>query len=163
MPRIASARPTLRLVNADPASDVASLTPGNVRAERRARSVESENRSAASLSVDDARVIFAAEVSGQLQGGFVAILTPERRQRLMHRAGKLGLRPFDANLIIAIVQDRARAGEFTADASDDVRLGMIRAADGGHDVRRPGVWMLTLIAVCLAAAIFCTLVLWLRA
>ncbi|MCC6677438.1 MAG: hypothetical protein IT436_09865 [Phycisphaerales bacterium] len=163
MPRIAPARPTLRLVNdADP-SPGALLPEGDERIVRRTRAVEAENRSAADLSSDDARVIFAAEVAQQLQGGLVALLTPERRQRLMHRAGGLGLRPFDANLIIAIVQDRARGGEFELDASADVRLGMIRPAGGAPPPRRAPVWMMVLSAVALAGAIFTVLVLWLRA
>lgn len=162
MPRIAPVRPTLRLVNdADP-SPGALLPERDERTARRTRAVEAENRSAAELTTDDARVIFATEVAHQLQGGLVALLTPERRHRLMHRAGGLGLRPFDANLIIAIVQDRARGGEFESDASADLRLGMIRPAG---DAPRPGrtpVWMMILSAVALAGAMFAALVLWLR-
>lgn len=156
MPRIASSAPTLRLVNGEPSPAGAPLPE---RDARRAQAVAAENRAAAALSVDDARVIFAAEVAGQLQGGLVALLTPERRRRLVARAEGLGLRPFDANLIIAIVQDRARGGEFDSGAEEDVRLGMIRPAG---EARRGSPWLPLLAAGCLAGAIFIVLVLWLR-
>ena len=48
--------------------------------------------------------------AGKLEGGTRAVLTPENRDRLRKDASALGLRPFDASLIIAIVQDAARAG-----------------------------------------------------
>ncbi len=40
----------------------------------------------------------------------------------MRTASSLGVRPFDANLIIAIVQDRARRGETLAQAKDAIEL-----------------------------------------
>lgn len=162
MPRIAPARPTLRLVNDEESSAAAPSRPDHEGLGRRARAVEAENRAASELSADDARVIFADEVSRQLQGGLVALLTPERRHRLMHRAGALGLRPFDANLIIAIIQDRARGGDFEPDAREDARLGMIRPAGAPMESAPPAPWMLVLSAVALAGAIFTALVLWLR-
>ncbi len=39
------------------------------------------------------------------------MLTPEKRQRLTRLATRLGLRAFDASLIMAIVQDGARSGD----------------------------------------------------
>jgi hypothetical protein len=36
------------------------------------------------------------------------VLSPERRERVLKIANKLGMRPFEASLIIAIEQDRAR-------------------------------------------------------
>jgi hypothetical protein len=36
------------------------------------------------------------------------VLSPERRERILKIANKLGMRPFEASLIIAIEQDRAR-------------------------------------------------------
>lgn len=162
MPRIAPARPTLRLVNDEDSPSGAPLTDLNDRGDRRARAVEAENRAAAALPLDDARAIFAVEVAGELQGGLVALLTPERRRRLMQQAEGLGLREFDANLIIAIVQDRARGGQFDADAREDSRLGMIRPAGEPITSRRAPVWMLLVGSVALAGAIFIALVLWLR-
>jgi hypothetical protein len=46
--------------------------------------------------------------AAELQG---SALTPERRERVMRTARTLGVRPFDANLIVAIAQDHARRGE----------------------------------------------------
>jgi hypothetical protein len=40
----------------------------------------------------------------------------------------MGLRPFDANLIIAIVQDRARTGEPLDQLATDGRIRLVRAA-----------------------------------
>ena len=49
-------------------------------------------------------------------------MTPERRARVLQTAERLGLRPFDANLIIAIVQDHARRGKDLGDAAGTVAL-----------------------------------------
>lgn len=59
----------------------------------------------------DARWVLAAAVFGALEGGRAAVLRPGRRQRINRLASGLGLRPFDAALIIAIAQDAARRGE----------------------------------------------------
>ncbi|MHC4447964.1 MAG: hypothetical protein ACYSXF_09325 [Planctomycetota bacterium] len=67
-----------------------------------------ENRAAASnqsLEPTDPRWVLAAHTHAQLQG---TTLTPERRQRLLRVADLLGVRPFEANVIMAIVQDHAR-------------------------------------------------------
>jgi len=79
--------------------------------EARERRVALENRAASGLTDDDARSILALRVSEQLQGGRVALLTPESRRTLINTATMLGLRAFDANLVIAIVQDSTRRGE----------------------------------------------------
>ena len=50
----------------------------------------------------------AGEVASALDG---VVLPPERRRRLIDGARRLGVREFDANLVIAVVQDRARRGE----------------------------------------------------
>ncbi len=57
------------------------------------------------------RQAFAGEVEATLQGGRAAILTPESRDSLLRTAQRLGLRTFDAHLVIATVQDAARRGE----------------------------------------------------
>ena len=56
---------------------------------------------------------FAARVASQIEGGRAGVLRPERRERLLRLAQNLGIRPFDAALIIAMVQDAARRGETT--------------------------------------------------
>jgi hypothetical protein len=81
-----------------------------------------ENRRAAqnpTLEPTDPRWVLAARAYSQLQG---STMTPERRQRVMRTANLLGVRPFDASLIIAIVQDRARRGEGLAQAASTLAL-----------------------------------------
>lgn len=56
------------------------------------------------------------------------MLTPEKRRRLLARAGDLGLRPFDANLVLAVVQDAAMEGR-SLSPETQTRLLMVRPAD----------------------------------
>jgi hypothetical protein len=69
------------------------------------------------LRENDARMIFANSVAEKLEGGKAAILRTDSREALQKSALSLGLRAFDANLIIAIVQDAARRGEIIATAN----------------------------------------------
>ncbi len=55
----------------------------------------------------DPRWILAAEIEKELDG---SALPPANRRRLLQLAHRLQLRPFDANLVIAVVQDAARCG-----------------------------------------------------
>lgn len=55
----------------------------------------------------DARWVLAVRAAQSLQG---PILTPERREHLLNVGKRVGLTPFDANLVLAIVQDQARRG-----------------------------------------------------
>jgi hypothetical protein len=103
------------------------------RQERATARVERENRSAAGLSADDARAVFAAQVRRSLEGGPSAILRPEHRRRLMLLAGRLGLRTFDASLVIAIAQDQARARD--ADPVE-IRLQLLPATKPSRAGRR---------------------------
>lgn len=101
---------------------------------RAVRRVESANRSASNLSPMDARRIFAARVAESIEGGKAALLPVERRQGLMRVARTLGIRTFDANLVIAIAQDAARRGQL-GQATADPRLGCVGApaeAEGGQ-------------------------------
>ncbi len=73
--------------------------------------VAMENRLAAGnteLDPRDPRWAFAMRTRSQLQG---MVLTPERREQLLREAKTMNLRPFDASVIIAIVQDGARRGD----------------------------------------------------
>lgn len=70
--------------------------------------------SVGTLAAGDPRWVFAARVASQLEGGRAGVLRPERRERLMRTAKMLGLRAFDASLVIALVQDSARRGEMPA-------------------------------------------------
>jgi len=137
--------PVLRLVGADGPADATPLPQGNtaplarpaaaaagaVRSDPLAasasarRAVERATRRAA-LTTDDARWVFAARVASSIDGGRAAILTPEKRQRLLTQAQRLGLRRFDANLVIAIVQDSARCGHEPLGPTTSERLPLIR-------------------------------------
>lgn len=71
--------------------------------------------SAAAIDPRDPRWRLAMQAQAQLEG---PVLAPERRERLMNNARQLGIRPFEANLIIAIVQDKARQGRADSAYSD---------------------------------------------
>lgn len=71
-------------------------------------SLEETRRANPALIADDARWVFAVRVRREIQGGVAAIIDPVARKRLLKLSNRLGLRDFDANLIIAIVQDDAR-------------------------------------------------------
>lgn len=73
------------------------------------RAVRIANRAAADLSPHDARSILASLTARSIEGGRAAIIRPDVRRLLVARAASMGLRPFDANLVIAIVQDDARS------------------------------------------------------
>lgn len=110
----AGSHPHLRLVGVDDAIDDA------VRRAR--REVTAENRRAAGgpdLDPTDPRWVLAVRAYSKLQG---STLTPQRRQQVMDTARKLGVRPFDANLIIAVVQDQARRGGDLSKAAGTIRI-----------------------------------------
>ena len=96
----------------------------------------------------DARWVFAVRVSQKLEGGRRAILRPENRERLHKDAKALGLRPFDSSLIIAIVQDAARAGHALGPSAAE-RLMLVRPAP----VRRGATPDAALFAISTAALV----------
>lgn len=55
----------------------------------------------------DPRWVLALRTAEALQG---TVMPPEQRQRLIRLGRVMGMTPFDANLVIAIVQDQARRG-----------------------------------------------------
>jgi hypothetical protein len=113
------------------------------------RAVARENRSAA-LAADDVRMAFAASAARAIEGGRAAILRPEARRALLASAVRAGLRPFDAHLIIAVVQDAARRGE----RAEARTLAMIdRPAEAGGEWR----WA---AALALAIVLLGVLVAW---
>ena len=81
----------------------------------------------------------------QMQG---STLTPERRQRVLDNAKVIGLRPFDANLIIAVVQDHARRGETPAEAQST--LSMIASPVRNADRLRLKRWIAAVISAIVA-------------
>lgn len=135
----AQAAPALRLVNTGVAfpplrsrpSDASELVPPSQLPLRR-RAVTKENVAASKLKGTDARWVFAVLVSKSLQGGRAAILTPENRERLVASAISMGLRAFDANLVIAIVQDCARCGHERLCQETESRLSLIRPPENNQ-------------------------------
>ena len=109
--------------------------------------VAAENRAAAGMAATDSRWVFAVAVSQTLEGGRAGILSPEKRRRLVVSAQEIGLRPFDANLIIAIVQDSVRTGEPPLSTSVEDRVMLVRPAD---EPAPP--WKMILGLACGAAA-----------
>lgn len=153
--------------NTNPAPDLNFGPDPAVSAQRRANRVATENQAAAGLSALDPRWIFAVQVAKNIEGGRAAILIPERRHKLLIIATSLGLRPFDANLVIAVVQDGARSGEGSLSNEAEDRLKLIRPADQPHSRRqRFSESTLNLIVsgttVVVAVGIFFTALAWLQ-
>ena len=110
----AASKTHLRLVGADDPSAMESL--------RASQAVARENAAASKntyLDPTDPRWILAAKTNAQLQG---SALTLDRRNRVLRLAHRLGVRPFEANVIIAIVQDQARQGLALSDATPTMKL-----------------------------------------
>lgn len=150
----------LHRVEREPIAATSSLS--DIAAEQRRReAVARANASSASLSPLDVRWMLAQAVSANLEQGRVAALPPEKRARLLSHAAALGLRPFDASLIIAVVQDQARQGKML-DEDACARLAMIPAAErdarAGDDSSR-----LLGIACGLAIALMGVMIAWVRA
>jgi len=87
-------------------------TPRHLRlvGQRDARQLPTNKTNAeeqALLGPTDPRWVLALRVAEQLQG---TVLAPEARERLIRTGKAMGLTPFDANLVIAIIQDQARRG-----------------------------------------------------
>jgi hypothetical protein len=148
----AASQPNLRLVGRQEGDEWS-------HAQQARLAVIKETRLAAharDLDPNDPRWILAMQTQARLQG---ATLTPERRDRLMQSASKLGLRPFEANLVIAIVQDRARAGCSASDAKPVLTL--MREIDHQADKDSESSWPRWLAAIAGAAAMAGLLMRWL--
>jgi hypothetical protein len=144
-------QPQLRLV----AEDQVAVARWR-REQQAAAAVAAENRSASvALSPTDPRWVLAARAYSNLQG---PTLTPERRERLMRTAKQLGVRAFDANVIIAIVQDHARRGSGSLhDAAPT--LALLSPPEPPAATR--SIWTRWLAAVIIAATATVMLILWL--
>jgi len=96
---------------------------------RARRAIENENRAAASTEIDpaDIRHALALRAADSLEGGRAALLRATKRRRLIDDAARKGLSPFEANLVIAIVQDAARRGEPPTSAAAVSRLDLVPA------------------------------------
>ncbi|MEY2713694.1 MAG: hypothetical protein RIT24_37 [Planctomycetota bacterium] len=110
---------------------------------------------------NDARWKLAEETQRALQG---TILAYEDRQRLLGLANKLGIRSFDANLILAVVQDRARRGESIELAAETIEMIPRDAASAGlapspAPATDRAAWLV--VAVLIAMAADAALIAWL--
>ncbi|MFK7960413.1 MAG: hypothetical protein AB8G96_07795 [Phycisphaerales bacterium] len=116
-----------------------------------------ENQMAAAqptLDPADPRWVLATRVASQLEG---TLLRPERRARVMRTAAALGIRSFDAGLIIAMVQDAARRGGNVGDVAASLRL------VGPPERRRSKTpaWLYVATAAGAAAVVVVTMIRWL--
>jgi len=130
-----------------------------------AEAVESDNRRAATVTPADACTIMAATVARSLEGGQAAILRPERRRNLVAAAGALGVRPFDANLLIAAVQDRVRRGEDPQGAAIAAMLSRPPVtAPQAHATPAPAigrrVWLIFATGLVLGVALGAAMIAW---
>ena len=104
----------------------------------------------------DARWQLANETQRALQG---AVLAFEDRRRLLAMANRLGIRAFDANLILALVQDRARRGEPLEAAAATIE--MIPKPSARSAARRAPDWMpIWIVALMAAMAVDALLIAW---
>ncbi len=154
-----SNHPRLRLVFPDrgPSIDEARLR----------RDIARENGEAARMQAEladaDVRRILALRIEESLEGGRAALLPAPRRRALVNAGHRLGLRPFESNLIIAIVQDAARRGKSSADRDTRAALGVIPSPDKPAQ-GRGDFWMwirIALATAALATLMFTFLVGWL--
>jgi hypothetical protein len=117
------------------------------------------------LEPTDPRWVLAVRVAYMIQGGRAAILRPADRRHLHRLASYMGVRPFDANLVIAIVQDAARSGDAS---SARVRLGpevaerlaMLHQGVEPTTSERPASPMALLLASSGVAAILSAVAIW---
>jgi hypothetical protein len=107
------------------------------------------------IDARDPRWVLAMQTQARLQG---AVLSPERRDELMKSGRKMGLRPFEANLVIAIVQDRARSGGRTERSA--TMLSLVRGTEAQAQPIAPAVWPKWFAALAAAAAVAAVLIRW---
>lgn len=117
------------------------------------------NRQASAIDALDARWVFACRVATSLEGGRAAILRPESRDKLLTQAGRLGLRQFDANLVIAIVQDTARCGLEPLSLPTAERLPLVRPAHTPTPATLPVVARMA-IAMMVGVVLAATMIRW---
>ena len=142
---------SLRLVGAGE-SAAGRPAPRADRPHSRRAAVAAENHAAAGLDLEDARLVFAVRVAERLDAGRAAILTPDTRQSLMRLSSRMGMEPFDASLVIAIVLDAARRGEPTNAPMTTSRLKLVKPAQRRADnLLLPLATALVLAAVLLTA------------
>ena len=80
---------------------------------RRARlreAIAAENRASARYGPlpTDPNVLLASEIASRMEG---CVMPASAREDILDQAGRMGIRRFDASLLMALLQDRARRGE----------------------------------------------------
>ena len=115
-------KPRLRLVGAEPTVGSPSRKAGKpvTRRETTVTAAVKQKRAASPATQrklgsigkpitgpSDPRWVLAVRTAEDMEG---SVLSPERRDRLVRIGRMMGLTAFDANIIIAIVQDQARRG-----------------------------------------------------
>jgi hypothetical protein len=146
--------PALRLVNEGAFPDASSSRAHHAPHLRTVL----ENKIASQISAIDPRWVFAVQVAKNLDGGRAASLAPDRRKRLVAAGVGMGLRTFDANLIIAVVQDGVRTGEGGLSREVESRLAFIKGANRSDERGRTIATVLLIAAI--AVGVFCILARW---
>lgn len=108
---------------------------------------------APSLTATDPRWVLAVKTADVMQG---PILPLEQRDRLIRLGKSMGLTAFDANLVLAIVQDQARRGHEPLKCPAE-GIGQLAMVGGAKSVDRPRfrwamAWMLV-TALLIEAAV----------
>ncbi len=115
---------------------------------------------------NDARWRLATETQQALQG---AVLAYEDRRSLLALAHRMGIRAFDANLILAIVQDRARRGESLQSAAPTIAVlprptaaasSVMPSSVEPSSVTLPSVTLLWVAAIAIAMLVDSILIAW---
>ena len=110
----------------------------------------------------DARWTVAVATAMAVEGGRAGIISAERRAGVLELATSVGLRPFDAAMIMAVVQDARRAGEAPLSVNVQQRLLLVGGAgiigvpmtgasggSGGATTGRGSAWLAVVWAVLL--------------
>lgn len=115
------------------------------------------NRQAAepTLSPTDPRWVLAVRTAQVLQG---SVLPAAQRNELLRVGRLLGLNAFEANLVIAIVQDQARRGRSPSEAVATLQM-VPRTAVGRR--RRRMLWRVIGLSAAVLAAEAAALLMWL--
>jgi hypothetical protein len=156
-------QPRLRLVLPDPhVADVDDAAPRTARPPRRAplapppeppsvtpRSIEALEPRRQPLTQSDPRWALAVAVWQRLDG---SVLTPAHRTQLNRLARSLGLTPFQASLVIAVVQDEARRGLTLSDAAATLAFIPV-TSPARRRLRSTILWCLLLLALEIALLI----------
>ncbi|MGQ0627390.1 MAG: hypothetical protein ACT4PL_04725 [Phycisphaerales bacterium] len=120
--------------------------------------VAGENVAASALPYNDARWVMAVRTAQMAEGGRAAIIPPRSRRALLRQAKSIGIRAFDAHLIIAIVQDAIRSGRGALSRESQASLAMVAPAGPVTEPAFP--WPLVVASLFMGFIIFSTVAEW---